>query len=47
MKVFSGDKEFASLNEWPLERKENYIIAVVKGDVGGIGTYDRARISEE
>ena len=47
LKVFSGDKEFATLNEWPLERKENYIIAIVKGDVGGIGTYDRARISEE
>lgn len=45
--VFKGDEEFAKLIDWPLERKQNYIISIVENDDGGLGTYDRARTSQE
>ena len=45
--VYSGDEKFADLIDWPLERKESYIIAVFEKDGKGIATYDRARVSEE
>ena len=45
--VYAGDEVFAELSDWPLERKESYIIAVFEEDGQGFATYDRARLSEE
>ncbi len=45
--VYSGETKFADLMDWPLERQERYIIAVVEEAGVGKATYDRARISTE
>lgn len=45
--IYAGDQKFADLMDWPLERQESYIIAVVEDAGIGKATYDRARISAE
>ena len=46
--IYAGDKKYADLSDWPLERKERYIIAVMTDENGkGVAAYDRARVSEE
>lgn len=46
-KVYKGDEVFATMIDWPLERKQNFIISIVENDQGGLATYDRARTSNE
>lgn len=46
--VYAGEEKYADLPDWPLERKERFIIAVMTDDKGqGVAFYDRARVSEE
>lgn len=46
--VYAGNEKYADLPDWPLERKERYIIAVMTDEKGGgVAFYDRARVSEE
>lgn len=46
--IYSGDEKFADMVDWPLERKESYVVAVFERKDGeGVATYDRARLSEE
>ncbi len=45
--IYVGDKKFADMTDWPLERKESYVVAVFEQGGKGIATYDRSRVSEE
>lgn len=45
--IYSGEEKFADLIDWPLERKESYVIVVFESDGVGVATYDRARVSAE
>lgn len=46
--VYAGEEKYADLPDWPLERKERFIIAVMEDEKGaGVAFYDRARVSEE
>ncbi len=45
--IYSGDEKYADLVDWPLERKESYIIVVFEKDGAGVAIYDRARVSAE
>lgn len=45
--VFSGDEKFVELMDWPLERGESYIIAIVEDAGKGTANYDRSRVSDE
>lgn len=45
--IYSGDEKFADLVDWPLERKESYIIVVFESGGAGVAIYDRARVSAE
>lgn len=45
--VYAGDQKYADLSDWPLERQESYVIAVVDDAGTGKAMYDRARLSTE